>query len=91
MNVLVSRAFGESGDLTGVRPERLRLVAASALGGNVTRVEPVGADTFVTVATAFGPVVVRVDARDRPANGSTVGLAWDPRDLRHFDASGIAR
>jgi ABC-type sugar transport system ATPase subunit len=74
----------------GVRPERVRLGAASgdALAGTVERVEHAGHEAVVHAATERGPVVARVAWAARPAVGARVGLGWDSADLHAFGSDG---
>lgn len=89
MNLVPAAAFGFSGeDIIGFRPERARLVTEGMrLRGKVVRVEPTGADVYVHVATAYGVVVVRVDAQQAPQNGSDVPVAIADADLCRYQTA----
>jgi multiple sugar transport system ATP-binding protein len=53
-------------------------------------VEPTGADTFVVVKTATGPVTVRVAPQSAVRVGSSVGLSASAAHANWFDvASGL--
>ncbi|MFN2389617.1 MAG: ABC transporter ATP-binding protein [Actinomycetota bacterium] len=93
MNLVAAAALGRSPDgvdTVGVRPEKVRLVAARAarLAGEVIAVEPIGNETLVHLEVAGAPFVVRVDPSDAPAGGGTAGVDFDDAALHHFDASG---
>ena len=92
MSLLPGSTFGESDEMTiGIRAERLRLVSDAALRGTIERRERVGPDAFVSVRVRGGSVLVRVDAREPIALGTSVGIAYDPMDLRRFHSqSGTA-
>ncbi|RMG19066.1 MAG: sn-glycerol-3-phosphate ABC transporter ATP-binding protein UgpC [Planctomycetota bacterium] len=71
----------------GVRPEDLRLGAAgSGLPARVAVVEPLGAETLVTLDSEAGPLVARTGPEARPRPGDPVGLAAPPEALHLFDA-----
>ena len=72
----------------GVRPERIRVVAASAaatLRGTVGVVEPLGADTLVTVVCAGHKLVARLPGDCTLQSGSEAGLVLDPESVILFD------
>lgn len=74
----------------GVRPERIRLAAAGeavSLRGSVSVIEPLGADTLVTVLCAGHKVVLRQpgDSPLRPADD--VQLVLDADNVILFDAT----
>jgi multiple sugar transport system ATP-binding protein len=83
-----------SGDklLLGVRPEHVRLSAASALRAEVLGTEYLGTSQVVTCTTAQGATVRAKVGVDLPAQrGDAVGLAFDARQVSLFDqASGRA-
>jgi ABC-type sugar transport system ATPase subunit len=86
MNILPGEAFGERpGVLVGVRPERVRLASDVALRGRLTRIERTGADSYASVETPHGFLVVRLDAREDVRNDTTVAIGFDASDLRRFD------
>jgi multiple sugar transport system ATP-binding protein len=77
----------------GMRPEHLTLAppGEGALGGTVSGVEYLGADSTLFVAHPAGPeVTVRVPGRPRVREGEAVGLALAPGALHLFDAAGRA-
>jgi multiple sugar transport system ATP-binding protein len=59
----------------GLRPEHLLIRDDAAWRGEVSVVEPTGADTFVVVRTAAGDVSVRLPPQERLRPGDRVGLA----------------
>ncbi len=72
----------------GVRPERIRVMAPSAgatLRGTVSVVEPLGADTLVTLLCAGHKVVVRVSGDSTQRVGDESGLALDADSVTLFD------
>jgi ABC-type sugar transport system ATPase subunit len=72
----------------GVRPERLRVVDApepAHLSGSVIVLEPLGADTLVTLDCAGHKVVVRLPGDCTQRLGETLRLALDPEALVLFD------
>ncbi len=69
--------------LVGIRPEAI--VLGPPLDGQVTLVESSGADSFVTVAFAGRPVVLRLPGRSRLAHGSAVAFAPDLAQASWFD------
>ena len=76
----------------GIRPEHIRLVPPGGAGasGTVVYAEPLGAETLVHLRLGDGTAVtVRQEgARPVPAEGETLGLAWESSDEMAFDASG---
>ena len=76
--------------LLGLRPEHIHLSDAATWRGQVTLVEPTGADTFVVVKTATGTVTVRVAPQSAVQVGSSVGLSASAAHANWFDvASGL--
>ncbi|MFM9982508.1 MAG: ABC transporter ATP-binding protein [Burkholderiales bacterium] len=72
----------------GVRPERIRVVdsePAAHLRGNVGVIEPLGADTLVTVDCAGHKVVARLPGDSMPKTGDTILLALEPESMILFD------
>ena len=69
----------------GLRPEHLQLQADAPWRGQVLLVEPTGADTFVVVQTASGPVTVRVAPQTPVQVGETIGLAVSAPHANWFD------
>ena len=87
----LAQASQVSGDAElGIRPEDLRLVAPDApasLLGEVTLIEPLGADTLITVKGPTGRLIVRVIGSSPLRLGEAVGLTWDPKDHHLFEAT----
>ena len=76
--------------LLGVRPEHIALVQESPWRGEVTVVEPTGADTFVVVKTDAGDVTVRMSPQTQAWPGDAVGLEIQIARVNWFDAgSGV--
>jgi multiple sugar transport system ATP-binding protein len=69
----------------GLRPEHLQLQADAPWRGQVLLVEPTGADTFVVVQTASGPVTVRVAPQTPVQVGESIGLAVSAAHANWFD------
>ena len=72
--------------LLGVRPEHIALVEESPWRGEVTVVEPTGADTFVVVKTDAGDVTVRTSPQTQARPGDAVGLEIQAARVNRFDA-----
>ena len=72
--------------LLGVRPEHLSLADDAPWRGEVSLVEPTGADTYVVVKTAAGNVTVRVSAQANVKAGDRVGLGVAADHVSWFDA-----
>ena len=79
-----------AGDL-GIRPEKLSIVGTSSarLTGEVTLIEPLGADTLITVNYGEHRLVVRVIGNSSLTLGDSVGLSWNPQDQHLFE--GVSR
>ena len=73
----------------GVRPEKLFLADATGDGcaftGEVVLVEPLGAETLITVRVGRNEMIARVGATVREPMGATVTLFAQARDLNFFD------
>jgi len=69
----------------GLRPEHLSLRDDAPWRGEVSVVEPTGADTYVIVQTLAGEVVLRCAPQARVRPGETVGLAIDAAAASWFD------
>jgi multiple sugar transport system ATP-binding protein len=75
--------------LLGLRPEHLSFDDAAAWRGEVSVVEPTGADTYVVVKTGAGDVTVRTAPQLSVRPGDHVGLAVQASHANWFDeASG---
>ena len=69
----------------GLRPEHIALADDAPWRGEVSIVEPTGADTFVVVRTAAGDVTVRTSAQARVSPGDQVGLQANGDHASWFD------
>lgn len=93
-NVEVARFFGSPPmnlldgemEITGIRPEHVRIHAAAELRGHAIARESSGADIFVQVRTPRGDVLARLPAaQPAPNMGDEIGLVFDQRFVRIFD------
>ena len=85
---LAGPAGGEA--LLGVRPEHISFSDDAPWRGEVSVVEPTGADTFVVVKTAAGDVTVRTSPQTQARPGDAVGLQISGAHVNWFDAvSGV--
>ena len=76
--------------LLGVRPEHVVMQDDADWRGEVSLVEPTGADTYVVVKTEAGDITVRVSSQSRVRVGDTVGLAVSADHISWFDSgSGV--
>jgi multiple sugar transport system ATP-binding protein len=79
-----------SAALLGVRPEHIVLSDNAPWRGEVSVVEPTGADTYVVIRTGAGDVTVRAAPQLRVAPGERVGLEVQALHVNWFDpASGL--
>ncbi|MDQ5897459.1 MAG: multiple sugar transport system ATP-binding protein [Pseudomonadota bacterium] len=69
----------------GLRPEKISF-AASGLPGEITMLEPTGPETYVSVKTAAGPMVVRVPGHVDEQVGDRVNLSWSTDAVHLFDS-----
>jgi multiple sugar transport system ATP-binding protein len=76
-----------TGTLLGLRPEHIELVSESPWRGEVSLVEPTGADTYVVVKTAAGDVTVRTSPQTAARPGASVGLQVQAGHASWFDAT----
>ena len=74
-----------TGTLLGLRPEHIELVDNAAWRGEVSVVEPTGADTYVVVKTEAGNVTVRTSPQARFQPGEKVGLQVSAAQVSWFD------
>ncbi|MEY8878363.1 MAG: ABC transporter ATP-binding protein [Leptothrix sp. (in: b-proteobacteria)] len=74
----------------GLRPEAIAF-ADAGLPGQVTMLEPTGPETYVTVDTAVGPMVLRATGKVPHAVGGAVHLSWSAQDVHLFDAQSQQR
>ncbi|WP_088278880.1 ABC transporter ATP-binding protein [Ideonella sp. A 288] len=84
---------GHSGALTlGVRPENLTLAPQAAtdlaLPATLQLLEPLGAETLITVRIGAAEMVARVSAAFHQAPGTPLALHVDSRKLHLFDRQG---
>jgi multiple sugar transport system ATP-binding protein len=70
----------------GIRPEHIVLDDQAPWRGEVSVVEPTGADTYVMVQTAAGTVTLRTSPQTQARPGQPVGLAIDATQVHWFDA-----
>ena len=74
----------------GQRPEHIHMSADAPWRGEVTLVEPTGADTFIVVKTAVGTITLRVPPNTPVKVGEQTGLTVSSRHNNWFDAqSGV--
>jgi len=71
----------------GIRPEHVKLHDRGAWRGEVTIVEPTGADTYVVVRTEVGNITVRTAPNMYYKPGDIVGLELSNAHLNWFDPS----
>lgn len=73
----------------GIRPENLLIVPADGalVRGEVTLIEPLGADTLITVQAEDRKLIARVIGAPALKLGEPVGLAWNARDHHLFDGA----
>jgi multiple sugar transport system ATP-binding protein len=74
----------------GLRPEALNF-ADSGVAGEITMLEPTGPETYVSVKTAAGLLVVRSPGKVLYQVGDRVHLAWGTHDVHLFDAQSQKR
>jgi sn-glycerol 3-phosphate transport system ATP-binding protein len=82
MNLL---ALNGAGELTGVRPEDIRL-GAEGLEAKVESVEYLGADTLVAARAGGQLFLARVPGRATVRAGDAVRAAWDSQHEHKFEA-----
>jgi multiple sugar transport system ATP-binding protein len=85
-------ALGQNGAAItyGLRPEALSFSDAG-LPGQISMLEPTGPETYVSVDTAAGPMVVRVPGKVSESVGSPVHLHWNTADVHLFDGQSQRR
>ena len=70
----------------GQRPEHIHLSDDATWRGQVTLVEPTGADTYVVVKTGVGLITVRTPPNTQVKIGDTVGMTVSGNHNNWFDA-----
>lgn len=76
--------------LLGLRPEHIGLVDGAGWRGEVSLVEPTGADTYVVVKTDAGHITVRTAPQVRVKPGDNVCLHIAAANVSWFDVkSGV--
>jgi len=87
---LLEAAAGVPRLVFGVRPENLRLAAAPgdlAIPAEVSLLEPLGAETLVTLKVGATEMVARCAAQFRDPPGTRLAIHVDPAHLHLFDAA----
>jgi multiple sugar transport system ATP-binding protein len=80
------------GEVTlGQRPEHIHLSDDAPWRGEVSLVEPTGADTYVVVKTAVGAITVRAPANTKLQVGQTIGLTVSSRHNNWFHTTSGVR
>jgi multiple sugar transport system ATP-binding protein len=80
------------GDVTlGQRPEHIHLSEDAPWRGEVSLVEPTGADTYVVVKTEVGAITVRAPANTKLQVGQTIGLTVSSRHNNWFHTTSGVR
>jgi multiple sugar transport system ATP-binding protein len=91
----VQRAAVKPGQklIYGLRPEALSFADSGATGvaGEITMLEPTGPETYVSVQTAAGMLVVRAPGKVLHQVGDRVHLNWGTHDVHLFDAESQKR
>jgi multiple sugar transport system ATP-binding protein len=95
IDLLNGKTTGSSGDWSGqaelgIRPEKITVTSEPSGGlieGAVSLIEPLGADTLLTVERPDMKVIVRVVGDSALALGAQVGLRWHEEDHHLFDSS----
>ena len=87
---LVARASGAAALKFGVRPENIALAPAGAgaqrVPAQVTLLEPLGAETLVTLRIGRAGMVARAPASFKAAPGTPIDVFLSPQHLHLFDA-----
>jgi ABC-type sugar transport system ATPase subunit len=87
-----TRAKASAAEVTiGVRSEGVRLVppGTGALAGEITMIELLHPEKFLTVTCGSLSIMVRTKAEDAAAIGDSVGLEFDRDSIHVFDESGV--
>ena len=69
----------------GQRPEHIHLAEDASWRGEVTLVEPTGADTYVVIKTGVGLITVRTPPSTQVKVGDNVGLSVSANHNNWFD------
>ncbi len=69
----------------GQRPEHIHFSDDASWRGQVTLVEPTGADTYVVVKTAVGLITVRTAPSTQISVGDNVGMTVSDHHNNWFD------
>jgi len=75
----------------GQRPEHIHLSDDAPWRGQVSLVEPTGADTYVVVKTEVGAITVRAPANTKLQVGQTIGLTVSSRHNNWFHSTSGVR
>ena len=75
----------------GQRPEHIHLSDDAPWRGQVSLVEPTGADTYVVVKTEVGAITVRAPANTKLQVGQTIGLTVSSRHNNWFHTTSGVR
>ncbi len=81
---------GADARLLGIRPENIR-VGERGLRGTVQNAEFMGAETFLYVDTAAGPLIARIPGRVSREPGSEVHLEWGREEAVLFEKTSGSR
>jgi multiple sugar transport system ATP-binding protein len=83
---LAHHEFHVQGNVTlGQRPEHIHLADDANWRGEVTLVEPTGADTYVVIRTGVGLITVRTPPSTQVKVGDNVGLSVSANHNNWFD------
>jgi multiple sugar transport system ATP-binding protein len=86
MNLVPSEVLGlRPGELAGLRPEDAIVADDGALAGSIYVVEPMGADTWVTVDLGAARIVARAPGSFASGPGARVRVAFDAARVVRFD------
>ena len=95
LDVVLADGQSASGKVTmGIRPEHIRVGQAAggetAITGEVTVVERLGAESFAYVKTPLGNIVVKAEGDVNAKAGDSVELAIDPAKVHLFGQDDLA-
>jgi multiple sugar transport system ATP-binding protein len=87
----LARAAGASAGrpvVLGIRPEDIRAEGAGAvLSARIEVVEPMGAETFVHLASGGHTLIARLPPSAQPTRGDTLSFSFAPGKVHLFDAA----